>query len=860
MKSLRIIHFIVLLLQFSTLSCRKDDFEKIIKSELTGFVQKGPFVNGTSVQMYELNTKLEQTGKAFITQINDNTGSFAINNISLSSQYCEFAANGYYYNEIDGNLSSSQLSLYALSDIRDLSSVNVNILTHLERERVKYLVDQGIPFSEAKDSAQSEVLKVFGMQILDQDNSETFDISADNEGSSILLAISVILQLGRSAAQLTELLANISNSLKTDGLMDNNDIISDLRDSVLSFHEQAKVRQNLTTKYAALGINAEVPDFESYLDKFIISTGSAPRAETVSITNITATSALLTGKVFANDVPTHVSFECSPDFGSVLQTTAINAIPAIVDGHAFTQVTAEIENLQPATIYYIKVKATNSCGSTVSMGKSFSTLGKAPVPLSLPPSTITKNSAVLNGSVKANDLSTNVSFEFGKTDKYGTTIVANPSLVTGQEIIHVSAQLLDLDPKTRYHYRVRSVNAIANMTGNDMSFATLADSPSLTTLNASEITFNSALFNAVANPNGELSYVTFEYGTNISYGSAVMASPQSINGSDDISLNAFISGLNSNSTYHYRTKMVNSSGTFYGEDKIFNTLQLRPVAITRVATEITYTGAKLNGFVNAGNYPVSVSFEYGQNTSYGKIIPAIPINVAGIENTPVSVFVADLIPGTVYHFRLRAASGSEIFPGEDMTFSTQSTIVTDPDGNEYNTVEIGDQRWMTSSLRTTRFSNGDAIPQEYYYYCNGDLSTELVYGKLYSGYVMVDKRGVCPVGWHVPDFYDWNKLMNNLGGASVAGGKLKEVGTVHWMNPNIGATNETGFTAVPSGQQNPNGIFPYFGASCLMWVYNYENTTSSRYASLYNAETSMSITNSKSYDVKMSIRCVQNHK
>jgi len=137
-------------------------------------------------------------------------------------------------------------------------------------------------------------------------------------------------------------------------------------------------------------------------------------------------------------------------------------------------------------------------------------------------------------------------------------------------------------------------------------------------------------------------------------------------------------------------------------------------------------------------------------------------------------------------------------------------IVKDIDGNVYKTVVIGDQEWTTENLRTSRFSDGTPIAIETdmtnwvqintpaYSWCNNDIANKSPYGALYNWYA-VNSGKLCPAGWHVPTDAEWTKLTGLLGGADVAGGKLKAAGTDHWKSPNTGATNETGFSAVPAG-------------------------------------------------------------
>lgn len=245
-------------------SCEKDS-----KSDIKGLVQKGPYINGTSIQMYEMDPALNQTGKVYNTQINNNRGSFEINNINLASNFVEFIANGYYFNEITGKLSPSQLTLYALSDITDISTINVNILTHLEKERVEFLVRNGMSLSNAKKVAQSEILKVFGINTDVGGKSEMLDITINKEENAILLAISVILQGDRSVASLTELMADITSDIKGDGKIDDVSIIAELRRSALSLDSLPRITMFLTKRYTELGLHPTIPEFEKYVNGFI---------------------------------------------------------------------------------------------------------------------------------------------------------------------------------------------------------------------------------------------------------------------------------------------------------------------------------------------------------------------------------------------------------------------------------------------------------------------------------------------------------------------------------------------------------------------------------------------------------------
>jgi hypothetical protein len=358
-----------------TSSCKKSGnntpstTDPLVKPKITGHVQKGPFSNGTSISMAELNSSLVQTGKNFTTQISNNTGLFEIKDVSLSSSYVQFTANGFYFNEVTGTVSVAPLTLYALSDITDMTTVNVNILTHLEKLRVEYLVSQKKSFSEAKKQAQTDILSIFGFNLNDIDRSESLDISANNDGNAILLAVSIILQGNRSVGDLSELLANISTDISTDGILNNQTILTNLRTSAIAL-DLPSIRSNLITRYQELGINATIPDFEKYVTTFLSFSGQKPITLTQPATNILMTSVTLNGQVTANSLSTVVTFEygTSTNYGN---TATVTQSP--VTGSAAVNVNADLTGLLPNISYHYRLKAVNSLGTTYGDDANFVT-------------------------------------------------------------------------------------------------------------------------------------------------------------------------------------------------------------------------------------------------------------------------------------------------------------------------------------------------------------------------------------------------------------------------------------------------------------------------------------------------------
>jgi uncharacterized protein (TIGR02145 family) len=175
--------------------------------------------------------------------------------------------------------------------------------------------------------------------------------------------------------------------------------------------------------------------------------------------------------------------------------------------------------------------------------------------------------------------------------------------------------------------------------------------------------------------------------------------------------------------------------------------------------------------------------------------------------------------------------------------------VTDIDGNQYNTVIIGTQEWMKENLNVSKYSDGTPIPQVTdptawsnlttgaWCYYNNDTSLGNTYGKMYNWYAVAgiwqaesnpptsaeiaSRKSLAPSDWNVPSVADWSSLFNDLGGNSVAGGKMKEAGLNHWSDPNTDATNSSGFTGLPGGYRPTNTIGQNLTGTGHWWCSDY---------------------------------------
>ena len=248
------------------------DSEKIAISldEVSGVTQKGPFLMGSKVLVREMEDgrTLTQTGNSFNGKIMNDKGEFKINARMLVSQYVMLEATGYYRNEVTGENSNSELTLFAITDVNDRNIVNVNLLTHLEYERVVYLVTQKkMKVKAAKKQAQKEVFALLNIDATNFSNSEDLNIAGASDEDAALLAFSIILQGDRSVSQLSELLTKIATDMETDGVWGD----SLTRMTMANWAADADTSGRLTVirnNVKMWGLSTIVPNFEKSVQFF----------------------------------------------------------------------------------------------------------------------------------------------------------------------------------------------------------------------------------------------------------------------------------------------------------------------------------------------------------------------------------------------------------------------------------------------------------------------------------------------------------------------------------------------------------------------------------------------------------------
>ena len=286
-------------------------------------------------------------------------------------------------------------------------------------------------------------------------------------------------------------------------------------------------------------------------------------------------------------------------------------------------------------------------------------------------SAILNNTATLNGNANATGTTFNLFFDYGTTTAYGSSTAAIPGSVTGSSLNGMSAGLTGLSGLTTYHYRARGVTSGGiTVYGNDMTFTTIADPPSVVTTSASAVASTIATLNGTVNANNATTTASFEYGLTTAYGTTINATPSTVAGAIVTNVSAAVTGFIPNQLYHYRAKGINSTGTTNGNDMTFTTTMIAAAVVTNLANPVGTTTATLNGTVTANNAATTVSFQWGPTVAYGNTVSATPASVSGMTGTSVSAGLTGLSINATYHFRCVGVNAAGTTYGADQVFAT----------------------------------------------------------------------------------------------------------------------------------------------------------------------------------------------
>lgn len=232
-----------------------------------GKVEKGPLVRGSQIDMRTLDQYMVPTGNSYTATIENNTGDFNFGSLKVNTPYAKLTADGYFFNEVNGKLSTGTIKLDAIVDLSDNSTVNVNVLTHLKSKRINYLTaNEGKTFKEANEQAQRELLTQFGLQGYATKDASKFSITSGDDAAGALIAVSSLILSDRSEAKIVEYLSLLSNEFSTTGTF--SDTTKKKLKSTRNYLNGRLdvIATNIKERYKELGYEVGVKDLASFFD------------------------------------------------------------------------------------------------------------------------------------------------------------------------------------------------------------------------------------------------------------------------------------------------------------------------------------------------------------------------------------------------------------------------------------------------------------------------------------------------------------------------------------------------------------------------------------------------------------------
>ena len=566
-----------------------------------------------------------------------------------------------------------------------------------------------------------------------------------------------------------------------------------------------------------------------------------PTLTTVAVTSITATTAISGGNITSdgNGAITAKGVCWALTTGP----TITNSLTTDSTGSA--SFVSNLSGLTSGVIYYVRAYATNSAGTAYGNEITFTTALFAPT-----------NVVAAAGNAQAT-----VTFTApgGGAVVTGYTVTSTPGNITANGSAS-PITVTGLTNGTAYTFTVIATNANGNSpastASNSVTPSSVPGAPTIGTATAGNAQTIVA-FTAPASNGG--SPIT---------GYTVTSNPGNITGTGSTSP-ITVTGLTNGTAYTFTVVATNANG---------NSL---PSSASNSVTPSTVPGAPTVGTATEGNAQVTVTFtapaSNGGSAITGYTVTSNPGNITG-SGSASPITVTGLTNGTAYTFTVIAtnANGNSL-PSSASNSVRPHTLTTiyDIDGNLYNLVTIGTQVWTGSNLKTTKFSNGDPIPTTasvttdisgetapIYQWLDMDpllLDISATYGRVYTWFAASDSRNVCPTGFHVPLSTELDALTTYLGGSSLAGGPLKEIGITHWTTPNTGATDLYGFTALPGGQRIAGGSFASTYTYGFFWSSSVDqyNIALSWGVGLVNTDATF-VENGYNPKGGVSIRCLKN--
>ena len=730
------------------------DSERIVVSldSLAGFSQKGPFLKGSKVFLYELSDgrTLKQTNGNFTSYITREDGRYKFSARDLASQYAMIEVEGNYRNEVTGKPSDAAIRLRALTDMRKRSNANVNLLTTLEFDRVYYLVTrEHKTVKQAKKQAQNEILSAFYIDTTKVTaSSEDLDVFGEGEGNAALLAISILLQRDTTETALTVLMTEIASGLETTGKWDDQAARAAVAKWALEVDSGDASRLN-DFRYNVYGWGlGEVPEFEKHIRRFasiesglgICGSDSVPVGLVKNATNP------YFGEFYAedySDVSNRTRFICED--GSVgkwhvasdLQKDTLNwGHDAKKGDFRYGQINNELTYVYDGNYWRHGTDLDGVVGfgclddykDTVLevAGSWFKCVGDTAVLIDESYFTTAWRYAM---DIEKDTVGWGHNYEVGdvKNGKFNT------------ELTYVYE-----NGNWRLGTEMDSLLTKACMGSTEGDTSTTAIDGVYYVCENNDVCEDAYCIEYDSEYEGCLEYACQE-----PLGFRWIAAPRIYN-----------------DTYAYREECKKGDNGAFGKDSLV------PGALN---PEIIYVCD--NGKFRAAD---SIEVHGGKGcTSYNRDTVLMLANQYSYYKCTENNWEIDL---------------------DSLNFGT----VEDTAGNVYKTVGIKTQMWMAENMKLEVEGSG----------CSPDADTCAKYGRYYSWataigksesecgygqncYFETDVQGICPDGWHVPSNEDWEVLMDVAGGDAVGGNALKS--KTSW-NRNGNGIDSYGFNALPAGK------------------------------------------------------------
>jgi uncharacterized protein (TIGR02145 family) len=567
---------------------------------------------------------------------------------------------------------------------------------------------------------------------------------------------------------------------------------------------------------------------------FQTSPVAVPTLITTDASGITQTT-VTSGGTISNDGGATIT-ERGIVFGTLTNPTTSNT--KITSGSGTGSFSVNITSLTPNTTYYIRSYAINSAGTGYGNNTTFQTTVPAVPSLTTREILNITNTTATGGGSITNDGGSAVSVKGICWSTSPNPTTSNSKTTDGTGTATFASFMTGLSASVTYYVRAYATNSTGTGYGNQQTFTASSTSntlPVVTSTSVTGLTTVQATFNAEVNSQGG-GTVTERGAVWNTSGNPTVNSNRVPSGSGTGVYTATITGLSGGSNYYVRAYAINNFGISYGVEIPFTTLFGLATLTTNNVIAQSITASSGGNITDNGGSTVTARGVVWNTTGTPTISGSKTMDGSG-TGSYVSNMTA-LSPSTTYYVRAYATNSTGTAYGNQQTFTTTATsqTVTDIDGNTYNTVQIGTQIWMSENLKTSRYRNGGSIPYVVgnsdwqalttgaWSNYNHDAANDPIYGKLYNWYTTLGDT-LCPTGWGVPTDAEWTILTTYLGGESVAGGKMKSVGTAYWNDPNTGATNESGFSVLPGGARSSIGSFANISYVAFFWsATEFDNT------------------------------------